>query len=104
VTGPGLRHLATLPGLDELYLGESPVGDDGLALLGRIGSLRILSLVNTRATAAGLERLWGLSNLHELSIVGLPVSAADVEALHRALPDCEVVGGPLATSGSPRRR
>jgi hypothetical protein len=55
VTGARLGHLQTMPGLQELYLGETDVTDDELKYLQGIKGLRVLGLRGTKVTDGGLS-------------------------------------------------
>ena len=52
--GPGLGQLT---GLTELDLSGTPINDEGLRHLYGLTQLRTLRLINTEATAAGIEEL-----------------------------------------------
>jgi hypothetical protein len=66
VDGRGLRHLASLPQLEEICAHHCGITDDTLDGLLELHRLRILGLQETRLTDAGLKRV------------------------HAALPDCEI--------------
>jgi hypothetical protein len=66
----GLRRLADLHNLRDLYLVRANVSDEGLTTLGRIESLESLYLVETQATDAGLVHLKGLDQLVYLRAEG----------------------------------
>jgi hypothetical protein len=55
----------------------------------------VLNLYGTRVSDAGLKHLAGLSSLKELDLTGTQVTADGVAALHKALPNCKTVSGPV---------
>lgn len=66
----GLAHLADLYNLRELYVVKANISDEGLQVVGRISSLESLSLVETKATDAGLAHLQDFDELVSLRIEG----------------------------------
>ncbi len=89
VLGSGLDALAALPRLDALELGATAVADDALVGLMGFSTLEELDLWFTDVTDAGLIHLAGLP-IVELSIEGLPLTAAGVRALGD-LPELKVL-------------
>jgi len=55
ITDAGLKSLAGLKVLQELYLNDTAVTDAGLALLKELTNLEILALQKTKVTGAGLK-------------------------------------------------
>ncbi len=99
ITGPGLKHLAKLPALKVLDLGNTGlsdaglenvegfkelhrlflphgVGNAGLEHLKRLGNLEILTLPQAKVTDAGLVHLKELKNLKELQLSAKGVTDA----------------------------
>ena len=116
---PGLgdaavQHIARCSRLQTLWLARTRVTNDGLGRLADLGELEVLDIRKTRVTAEGLaalsrlplkrlelgskrlteDAIEPLSTMHGLRTLVLtkdtPISAAGVERLQRALPDCEV--------------
>jgi hypothetical protein len=65
--------------------------DDALRHIGRLRSLRVLDLKNTRVSAAGLAHLKRLAVLRHLTLIGTQVSTADFDEIQSALPNCRIV-------------
>jgi hypothetical protein len=57
VTDAGLRHLAQMRELRDLYLNGCSVTDDSLDHLKQLTNLRTLVVTGTRISAAGAQRL-----------------------------------------------
>jgi hypothetical protein len=70
VTDAGLKHVAQLPGLKSLTLGESAISE------------------------AGLAHLSALSSLQTLYLSALPVSDEGIKALQKAVPGLRIVRYP----------
>jgi hypothetical protein len=64
-----------------LKLGDQPVGDSGMAVVGQCAALTVLHLNNTRVTDKGLIPLESLHNLRLLNLVGTAVTAQGVVSL-----------------------
>ena len=98
---PALRRL---PALERLYLWRNPIGDEGLAALvaplpagtppppaGGLKKLKLLDLDRTQITDAGCAALLAalssgaLPALVKLNLVGIPASAAAIDAVREAL-------------------
>jgi Leucine-rich repeat (LRR) protein len=92
VTDKGLTHLRGLKNLRYLALLQTQVGDMGLAHLVDLPSLATLSLESTQITDAGLSHVRKIKNLRLLKVEGTKVTRNAVEALRRALPECEITG------------
>jgi hypothetical protein len=67
VTDAGLEHLSAL-NLHVLNLGGARVGDDGLAYVKQMKTLRWRLLGSTRVTDAGLEYVTGFPRLNHLRL------------------------------------
>jgi len=65
---PSMTELSKLPSVEWLDLQNSSISDDGVRYLGRMRSLRILDLEQTRITGATFKYLSGLVNLEELDL------------------------------------
>ncbi len=111
--GPGLKYLKNLPKLTSLYLGETGVTDQGLAVvrdltqikslvlpdritdaglahLKGLTNLETLNLYRTKVTDAGLVHLEGLTNLRQLDLGETRVTNEAVAALRKKLPKVNV--------------
>lgn len=64
-----------------LKLGDQPVGDSGMAVVGQCAALTVLHLNGTRVGDKGLAALRSLHDLRLLNLVGTGVTAAGVVAL-----------------------
>lgn len=76
--------LAILPGLTRLQfvlLAGSPVGDKGMASLGKCRSLRVLNLSGTLVTDEGLKQLASLSELAELDLSSTAITGQGLSNL-----------------------
>ncbi len=80
ITGTGLVHLRDFENLRELILPRT-FTDAGMDHLGRLQTLEILDLSDTRITDAGMEGLRGLTNLRELDLRDTRVTDAGVAHL-----------------------
>ena len=92
VTDRALADLSTLTGLEELRLGFTNVGDDGVQHLGGLEHLNSLWLEKTAVTDTGLATLQRLVGLQELNIRVTDVSREAVAKFQVAVPDCDVLG------------
>ena len=68
VTDFNVGHIAQLPRLEVLDLGETNVSDRGIAELARLKNLHTLDLRATRVTSKGLAALSGLPKLRHLKL------------------------------------
>lgn len=96
-TDKGLAHLPHLPKLESLWLlgdegGSMVITDAGMHHIGKISSLKTLSLVGIPVTNAGLANLTDLANLERLTIRRTAVTEDGLDRLRTALPDCWVTG------------
>jgi Leucine-rich repeat (LRR) protein len=91
ITDVGLDHLSALSNLRELAIGGNKLTDVGLAALRQLPGLTALSLSGSQRTDSGLwsvsltepglDTIVALSELRELRLDGLPVSARWLEKL-----------------------
>jgi hypothetical protein len=65
--------------------------DDALEDIGRLGSLRILDLQNTKVSDVGLAHLKKLAELRHLTLIGTQVSTVEVDEIQSALPSCRII-------------
>jgi hypothetical protein len=73
-----------------IWLYGTPVGDSGMARIAALPELTWISLQKTKVTDAGVARLAALTNLKHLDLRETGVSWEGVNALKRALPDCDI--------------
>ena len=64
----GVEHLRRLPGLKELWLDETSVGDKALRVISTRTTIEVLGLTGTAVTSGGLKHLAGLEKLTELHL------------------------------------
>lgn len=104
-TQAGNAQLLKLP-LTALRMGQrlpewgkdSPISFDEstLATISQIKTLESLELTEARLSAGIIPQLKALPVLTELRIETVDISAADVEAIHAALPNCKVDFKPMS--------
>jgi len=90
ITDAGLAHLSGLRRLEGLYLTRTAITDAGLTHLRPLTNLETLILWDTAVSDAGLDHLVPLTRLKELILWNTRVTRQGVEALQRALPDCDI--------------
>lgn len=90
VKDSGLKHLSKLDRLVELVLIRTQVTDAAMFHLKEMKKLAVLSLDGTQISDDGLKQLQGLTGLRRLSLTGTKVTKAGVQAVHAALPKCEI--------------
>jgi F-box and leucine-rich repeat protein 14 len=79
LTNAGIAQLAPLVNLEELWLGGCEnVSDEAMDTVGRLTHLRVLSIVKTKVSGTGLASLKGLIQLRELDAMDSRVTAADI--------------------------
>ncbi len=88
----GLAHLASLPNLERLLIGGSPITDAGMEQIGKMASLRALSISSADISDAGASQLNRLPHLEELRLPPLS-AAAMVELLKRHQRLRQLIGG-----------
>jgi predicted Ser/Thr protein kinase len=81
---------AAMPGLTELDLSGSDVGDEVLPELARCTGLVKLGLARTAVTDAGLDPLKGMAALRELELNKTAVTDGGAAKLAGALPRCKI--------------
>ena len=104
-TQEGNAHLAKLTGLTGLRIGQrlpewgkdSPVSFDESTLetISQLKALESLELTEARLNAKIIPQLQALPKLAKLKIETVDISAADVEAIKAALPNCKVDFKPM---------
>jgi internalin A len=116
VTDRGLEAVATLANLQELYLRGAKITDGATARLASLKMLKVLDLSETQVSSlavlsqlGSLERLAlyrctrvddsiipALAKLKWVDLQGTKVTAAGIEQLRRANPNCRVVWEPAS--------
>lgn len=86
----GLRPIAGATGLTWLTLRGTRVADAGLDHLAGLKALSTLDLSGTHVTDAGLAKLAGLPKLARLIITGTSISPSAIAALRKALPGLSI--------------
>jgi hypothetical protein len=82
-----------LTNLEELYVFEPRVSDEGLKHLKGLTNLTRLVLAETQVTDAGLDNLKGLNKLQDLVVAKTKVTDAGVKDFEKALPKVRVITG-----------
>ena len=93
----GVKKLKDLPNLKQLTLGQrlaykppTTVSDETLAVLAGLKSLESLQLEEARLTREALGQLKQLPDLKKLTLEGIDLPEAEVEALRQDLPKVEI--------------
>ena len=81
ITDKGLRHLASMRRLEQLWLGATEIRGTGLAHLRGMTSLRILHLSHTHVDDAAISRLQNCKNLETLTLFNTEVTDQCIEQL-----------------------
>ena len=91
IDNSALEHLAHFSGLDELYLSNTTVSDEGILILGALQGLRRLSIYHTAISDAGLDNLALLKGLKWLTCSGTGITDAGLNRFRRQVPGCKAV-------------
>ncbi len=104
-TQAGNAHLAKLS-LTALRIGQrlpewgknapASFNESTMSVIGQIKTLEALELTEARLTAKIIPHLQALPKLKKLKIETVDISAADVEAIKAALPNCQVDFKPMS--------
>jgi len=86
-----LPHLAQLSGLNELYLSNTTISDQGLCQLNLLHGLRRLYIYNTAIGDAGLLNLASMTGLKWLTCSGTAITEAGLARFRQLLPGCKLV-------------
>ena len=98
VTQPGLEAIATLKNLRHLRLEETLIGARGLETLKGLARLDRLDLHGcARIADDAVPILAAMPMLHSLDLTGAKVTAAGLEKLRRAKPDCRILVAPSSS-------
>lgn len=86
-----IRHITHLTGLQELYLSDAEVTDQGLALLRPLPSLQRLSIYHTAIGDKGLLKLAKIPGLKWLTCSGTAATEEGLMKFRKAKPGCKTV-------------
>jgi len=86
-----LVHIAHLSGLNELYLSNTTISDQGLGQLNVLKGLRRLYIYNTAISDAGLHNLVSLTGLKWLTCSSTGITEDGLASFRQQLPGCKVV-------------
>ncbi|MFA7059976.1 MAG: hypothetical protein WC156_04070 [Pedobacter sp.] len=86
-----LVHLAHLTGLQELYISNTSVSDEGLQLLESLQGLKRLNIYHTKISDTGLMNLTSLRGLKWLTCSGTGITEEGLNCFRQALPGCKTV-------------
>jgi len=76
-----------------LNMDNTQITDEGLKELAKLQQLEELYMYRTQITDAGLKEIAKLQKLESLSVIGTKVTEAGVAELKKALPNCLISGG-----------
>lgn len=93
ITDQSVASLKSASQLRQLRLAETAVTDAAVETLVALPALESLNLYGTTFSDAGAEKLKAMKNLRSLYLWQTSVSPEMVEALRKALPDCQIVTG-----------
>jgi hypothetical protein len=86
-----MGHIVHLTGLQELYLSDADITDQGLALLRPLSSLQRLSIYHTAIGDRGLLNLAKLPGLKWLTCSGTAATEEGLILFRKAMPGCKTV-------------
>lgn len=91
VGNDALTWLGRLSGLQELYLSNTAITDEGLKELTCLSGLRRLYIYHTEISDQGLEHLCTLKGLRWLTLSGTQVTDDGLAVFRAAMPSCKVI-------------
>ena len=91
ISDAGLEHLRELAGLHSLSISNAPITNAGLGVLRELPELRSLGLRDLSIGDAGLVHLSRLTMLNRLVLIRTGATAAGIQGLQTALPNCRIV-------------
>lgn len=94
VDDAALECIDHLTGLEELYISDARVTDEGLWKLASLANLMRLYLYHTDITDAGLFAVFGLKNLTQFTCSGTRISDTGLENLQIAIPGIKTLNFP----------
>ncbi|MBW4055041.1 MAG: hypothetical protein HIU83_06525 [Proteobacteria bacterium] len=86
-----IRHIVHLAGLQELYLSDTRISDQGVALLRPLKSLERISIYHTAIGDDGIMNLAQMRGLKWLTCSGTNATEAGFNLFRRAMPGCKTV-------------
>ncbi len=86
-----MNHISHLTGLQELYLSDTSISDQGLALLRPFSSLQRISIYHTAIGDKGIFNLVQVPGLKWLTCSGTNATEEGLNLFRRAMPDCKTV-------------
>lgn len=86
-----LPNLVHLTGLQELYLSETQISDQGLALLRPLNELQRISIYHTTIGDKGLLNLALIAGLKWLTCSGTAITEDGLNLFRRVMPGCKAV-------------
>lgn len=86
-----ISHIAHLSGLQELYLSDTRMSDQGLALLRPLVSLQRISIYHTAVGDRGIFNLVAIPGLKWLTCSGTDATEDGLNLFRRAMPGCKTV-------------
>lgn len=86
-----MSHIGHLTGLQELYLSDTSISDQGLAQLFPLSSLQRISIYHTAVGDTGFFQLARMTGLKWLTCSGTAVTEEGLNFFRRALPGCKTV-------------
>ncbi len=86
-----IRHIVHLTGLQELYLSDTRISDQGVALLRPLESLERISIYHTAIGDNGIMNLAHMRGLKWLTCSGTNATEAGFTLFRKAMPGCKTV-------------
>jgi len=86
-----ISRIVHLSGLQELYLSDTRITDDGLAMLRQLKSLQRISIYHTAIGDKGLVNLALIKGLKWLTCSGTEISEAGFNLFRKVMPGCKTV-------------
>ena len=86
-----LEHIEHLTGLDELYISDTRISDQGLARLRPLVSLRRMSIYHTAISDKGIFNLVVIPGLKWLTCSGTSATEEGFNQFRKAMPGCKTV-------------
>ncbi len=86
-----LPNLAHLTGLQELYISDAHISDQGLALLRPLKELQRISIYHTNIGDQGLVNLALIAGLKWLTCSGTAITEEGLKLFRRVMPGCKAV-------------
>jgi hypothetical protein len=90
VDDQGVRHIATMAGMDALFFTDCQIGMNAASEICRMTSLRRLGLKDCRIGDDALPFIGRLTHLTFVNLAGTSVTDGGAASLKRELPECKV--------------